>query len=307
MVPPVDAARRGAASRGSSRSRPGRCRWSAVPRSRAAGRGRRSASCRRGRSGSRRGAGGGRRSAGRRRTRRRCRRPGCGSGSSPDMKRGAARGAERAGGVGIGEAGRALGEAGEVRGVQERRRAVGKQGPGELVDHQDQDVRAGHSGRSHAWNLGVDTRLAPFACAVSSWHETLSRRISRGPRRGRPDETAAGRPLRRRAARRPAAIRGRAARRPSAARAGAHGRQRPSADLDGGQAGLAVEGGHALEPGAERVGVGLQPGLGGLGRALAVVEDQAIISFSMSSVKVRFLKNCAAFGHSARPSRCGRR
>ena len=49
VVPPVDAARRGARSRGSSRSRPGRCRWSAAPRSRGAGRGRRSASCRRGR------------------------------------------------------------------------------------------------------------------------------------------------------------------------------------------------------------------------------------------------------------------
>ena len=62
----------------------------------------------------------------------------------PGHEAGAARGAERARGVGVDEAGRAFGEAGEVRGVQERGRAVGEQGAGELVNHQDQDVRAGH-------------------------------------------------------------------------------------------------------------------------------------------------------------------
>ena len=47
----------GSASPASSRSRPGRCPWSGAPRSRAAGRGRRSASCPRVRCGSRRRAG----------------------------------------------------------------------------------------------------------------------------------------------------------------------------------------------------------------------------------------------------------
>jgi hypothetical protein len=79
-------ARRVCGSRASSRNRRGRCRWSAAPRTRAAGRGRRNASCPTGRSGSPRGAGDGRRSGCRRRIRRRCRRPACARQAGPDMK-----------------------------------------------------------------------------------------------------------------------------------------------------------------------------------------------------------------------------
>ena len=75
VVPPVDALQSGWSQSGVQPNRPGRCRASAAPRSRAAGRGRRSASCRRGRSSSPRRAGRARSSATlAAKARRRCRR-----------------------------------------------------------------------------------------------------------------------------------------------------------------------------------------------------------------------------------------
>ena len=65
------------------------------------------------------------------------------------------------------------------------------------------------------------------------------------------------------------------------------------------QAGLAGEGGDAFEPGAERVGCSVSQAFAA---SLALSPSSRIlpiISFSISTVKTRFLKNCAAFGHSA--------
>ncbi len=65
-------------------------------------------------------------------------------GQLPRHERGPRRGAQRRGGIGIGESHRARGQFLQVRRMQPVRRAIGKQRAVQLIDHQHQDVRAGH-------------------------------------------------------------------------------------------------------------------------------------------------------------------
>jgi hypothetical protein len=59
-------------------------------------------------------------------------------------KAGAGGGAERAGGVGVGEADGFLGKFAQVWDVEKVGGAIWEQGSGQLIDHQDQDVGFGH-------------------------------------------------------------------------------------------------------------------------------------------------------------------
>ena len=65
----------------------------------------------------------------------------------PRHEGGAGGGAEGRGRVGIGEPRRAFREPPQVRGVQESGGAIGKERAGQLVDHEDEDIRLRHGGQ----------------------------------------------------------------------------------------------------------------------------------------------------------------
>ena len=152
----------------------------------------------RGRCDSRPGADGGRRSGCRRRTRRHCRRPRSG-GQLARHERGAARG-RRAGWRN--RRSRSARPVGQPAQVGTCRKGAGRRGRAsrELVDHQDQEIRAASGTRRHAGHPAVARALQAFpsleAVALSR-DRGSGRREARPPRGG--DAGEPGRRARRRA------------------------------------------------------------------------------------------------------------